>query len=169
MLRRPWLIGLLLLSVGVNVGLLAAIAGSRLRPAARAEASDPLPANGRLAEVVAQRLAGRMAERLGLEGERRRRFVDLQIELITTVRELKQRSLAVRRELGRELTRAEPDAERAHALLGDRLALEEALERKTVDTVLATREILDRRQQRIYLRLLGQLRRAGQSPPGRGR
>ena len=76
-MRRWWLVIALLLSVGLNLGIFFALAARRHlapeRRAARPElvqpANDPLP---RLPQL---------ADRLGLEAEERRRFLDIQWNL----------------------------------------------------------------------------------------
>ena len=79
-MRRWWLVIALLLSVGLNVGILAAVATRRFGPGgpggqgakqagAANQPADPLP---RLPQL---------ANRLGLEGEERRKFLDIQWNL----------------------------------------------------------------------------------------
>src|SRR3954449_6732498 len=105
-MRRWWLVIALLLSVGLNVGIFGVIVLRRLGPALRppkppAEmgnpAADPLP-----------RLP-RVADRLGLEGEERRRFLDVQWNLFQETSHLRLQLGEVHRALRRELTRPTPD------------------------------------------------------------
>ncbi|HEV7786074.1 MAG TPA: hypothetical protein VGQ28_12100, partial [Thermoanaerobaculia bacterium] len=76
-MKRWWLVIVLLLSLGLNVGILAAVAARRLGPGgpgakaagAANQPPDPLP---RLPQL---------ANRLGLEGVERRKFLDIQWNL----------------------------------------------------------------------------------------
>lgn len=159
-MRRWWLVIALLLSLGVNLGLVAAVAARRFaaRPAPDAEApglqrpeGEPLPRFRRL------------ADHLGLEGEERREFLDLQGQLFEETVRVRMRQAENQREVRRELVSREPDQERIDALLQqsaqDFLTLEQALARN----IVATREILSPRQEREYLRIISRMR-----PPGAG-
>lgn len=162
-MRRWWLVIVLLLSVGLNLGILGAIVAARRgprpeprepRPAAEAmnPAADPLP-----------RLP-RLADRLGLEGEERRKFIDIQWDLFQKTARLRLQRGEVHRELKRELTGGEPDRQRVDQLLNESARIYRAMERALVDSVLASRGLLDPEQEREYLRFVGQLR----VPPNAG-
>jgi hypothetical protein len=148
-LRRWWLPILLLLSVGVNVGVLATLVAQRLRPeGAGAAAADPPPP--RLAQA---------ADRLRLGGEPRRRFLAIQQELFASSRADRARLAELRRELRLELAGAEaPDLARVDALLRESAAVQLRLERAFARSVVETRELLDPAQERLYLQWLGRLR-----------
>ena len=99
-MRRWWLVIALLLSVGLNVGILAAIAARRINLAAGAGAKqpgavnqppDPLP---RLPQL---------ANRLGLEGEERRKFLDIQWNLYQETSHLRLQLGETHRNLRHEL------------------------------------------------------------------
>jgi hypothetical protein len=109
-------------------------------------ASDPLP-----------RLP-RLADRLGLEGEERRKFIDIQWELFQKTARLRLQRGEVHRELKRELTGGEPDRQRVDQLLNESARIYRAMERALVDSVLASRDLLDPEQEGEYLRFVGQLR-----------
>lgn len=170
-MRRWWLVIALLLSVGVNVGLLASVAirrleirqaGERERPGPPevAASGDPLP------RVV------RLADHLGLEGEQRRRFIGLQARFFQETLRLRLEMGEIYRELRRELVSRNPDPERIDRLTQESARIHLALERATTKNVLATREVLDPRQERQYLRILSRLRPAGPMGllgPGAGR
>jgi hypothetical protein len=153
--RRWWLVIALLLSVGLNLGILAAIAARRAQPGPRNPwpgpemanpAADPLP-----------RLP-RLADRLGLEGEERRKFLDIQWDLFQQMTRLRLQMGEVHRELKRELTRSEPERQRVDALLQESARIYGSLERTLVDGVLATRKLLGPEKEEEYLRLVGRLR-----------
>ena len=155
---RWWLLIGLLLSVGLNVGILAAIAARRGAPPPEARmqkapeippGKDPLP------------LLPRLADRLGLEGETRRKFLDIQWNLFQETSRLRLQLGEVHRDIRRELTRGEPDDRRVDQLLNESARIYLALERSLVKNVLATRKLLDTEQERQYMALIARLRIAG--------
>jgi len=159
--RRWWVVIALLLSLGVNLGLVAAVATRRI--AARADgprAEGPRP---RVVEGEPLPRFRRLADRLGLEGEQRRRFLDLQGQLFEETVRVRMRQAESQREVRRELVSREPDQERIDALLRqaarDFLTLEQALAKN----VVATRAILSPAQEEEYLRIVSRMR-----PPGPG-
>jgi len=147
----------LLLSVGVNVGLVAAIVAGRFRAPAREERQPPPVAR-----------LQRLADRLGLEGEARRRFVAYQRSFFEDTARDRRRLAEVNRELRAELVSPSPDPQRIEQLTAESSALYRTLERALAGNVLATRKLLAPDQERIYLRLIRQLRpgRGPLSPPG---
>ena len=152
-MRRGWLLAALLLSLGVNAGLVGAWAYRQAtRPAPR-----PLPwAEGRGPFVA-------MADRLELAGGMRERFLEQQ-RIFFALTEGDRRELEeVRRALRRELDAPEPDPERIDELLAASAELNTALDRAFVENVLATRELLGPGERRRFLRLLPRLR-----PPADG-
>jgi Spy/CpxP family protein refolding chaperone len=176
-MKRWWVWVLLLLSLGVNVGILATLGAQRLRrpgpPAAEAppapapaapEPAAPSPEPPR-ATVPAPTFQG-LADRLGLEGEARRRFLDIQRRAFETMRAERQRMLAARAALRRELTAAAPDRARIDSLLAEAGAAQAALERSLVSSLLESRALLDPEQQRLYLRFVEERLRPAGAPRG---
>jgi hypothetical protein len=159
-MSRWWLVIALLLSVGLNVGILAAIGARRaVMPGpqgARSQqgAVDPAkPANN----DPVPRLA-RLADRLKLEGEPRRKFLDIQWNLYQETTRLRLDLGEVHRALRKELTRPDPDRQRVEALLAESSRLYLALERSLVNNVFATRELLGPEKEAEYLKIVGRLR-----------
>ena len=161
-MRRWWLIIALLLSVGLNIGILAAIGARRAAVAEKGErpqletrnpGPDPVP-----------RLT-RLADRLKLEGEPRRRFLDVQWNLYQETTRQRLRLNEVHRDLRREMSRPTPDRQRIEGLLNESARIYLALERSLVNNVFATRDLLDPEQQEEYLKIVGRLRVPG---PGAG-
>jgi len=158
-MSRWWLVIALLLSVGLNVGILAAIAARRgvpppgdrgpKMPEMANPGKDPLP------------MLPRLADRLELEGEKRRKFLDIQWNLHQETSRLRLQLGEVHREVRRELTRAEPDRQKVDRLLNESARIYLGLERSLVTNVLATRELLDAEQERQYMMLISRLRIAG--------
>lgn len=153
-MKRWWLVIVLLLSLGLNVGILAAVAARRLGPGgAGAKAAgaanqppDPLP---RLPQL---------ANRLGLEGEERRKFLDIQWNLYQETSHLRLQLGEIHRNLRHELIQPQPDKARVDALLEESSHTYLALEKSLVNNVLATRDLLGSDKEKQYLRLIGQLR-----------
>jgi len=153
--RRWWLVIALLLSVGLNVGILAAIAARRINLAAGAGAKqpgamnqppDPLP---RLPQL---------ANRLGLEGEERRKFLDIQWNLYQETSHLRLQLGETHRNLRHELIQPQPDRAQVDRLLEESSRTYLALEKSLVNNILATRDLLGPEKEKQYLRLIGQLR-----------
>jgi len=150
----------LLVSLGMNVGILAMLWTGKARPRAwmeRPRAEAPL---GNLE---------RFADRLELEGETRQRFLDIQRRFFETTREERRRLQGLRAELRRALTARDPDRAAVDRILAEMAAVQPKLDRALADNVLATREILAPAQERQFLRHLAFLLRprAGQPPPRR--
>lgn len=173
-MKKPWLMIALLLSVGINIGVLATIGIARAR--------DPRPMRaGHERPDRPGREPGAMMERivrgLELEGEARDRFVEQHQRFFESLQGTQREMMRNRHELRSEIGSREPDRERIDALLAESARLQAELDRAFVDNVLATREMLTPRQQRAYLGILGRLRDRGdrgergdrRRPPGEGR
>lgn len=178
-MKRWWLVLALLLSVGVNLGILAMLALERLRPEsppALGTATPPPAAPGAApeeppgAEPEALRVplpVLRMADRLGLAGEERRRFVDIQTRFFAATAGERRRLAGLHRALRLELTADEPDRARVEALLAEIGAAFAALEGALARNVLDSREILDPEQERLFLEFVRRLRASqGRLEPG---
>ena len=157
-MKRWWLWIALMLSLGVNVGILGMIvvhrAGQRAKPARQVETPRP----GQLPQLNV------LADRLRLEGERRDRVLEVQRDFFTEITRRRIELATLRQELRRELVARQPDRARIDRILeqtGDATA---ALDGAFADNVLASRQILDRRQQRLYFRFLQRLRAGGETP-----
>ncbi len=173
-MRRWWLVIALLLSVGLNLGILAAIGARRTALLAGKAARPPMEAGNPGDKPGADpvpRLA-RLADRLKLEGEPRRRFLDIQWNLYQETTRLRLRLNEAHRDLRREMSRPTPDRQRVEGLLNESARIYLALERSLVNNVFATRDLLDPEQQEEYLKIIGRLRvpgpGAGISTPGGG-
>jgi heavy-metal resistance protein len=152
--KRWWLVIVLLLSLGINAGLFAAIlvrrmAAPRLPPPAAGQqqgAADQLP---------------RLADRLGLEGDARRRFLERQLRFLEETLRLQLHQREIHRELRHELTGSAPDRARVDQILRGSAATYHALEQALASDVLDTREILSPDQQRQFLQIVRRLRAQG--------
>lgn len=177
---KRWALWLaLLLSVGINVGILLALAAgpggwpwSERPERTGAERTWDGPGPGARPHVERMRRhhdrphrhLGRVADRLGLEGEERERFVAIQEELLATVRDGRRRRAELHRELRAEMTASEPDRRRVDDLLAELSAVQAEMERAFAGAVLASRELLGPEQEEAYLRFL---RRMPGPPSGR--
>ena len=154
-MKRGLLVLALVLSVGVNLGLL----GAAVMRHRRSDHGDWM--HDRFRDRVREGEGGRfgdpgarLADRLHLEGDVRQRFLARQRELAAKARELRPRIGELERELRRELTSPEPDRERVAAIPGELAAAQSELERAFADSVLQTRELLDGEAEREYLRFV---------------
>lgn len=171
-MKRWWLAIALLLSLGVNVGVLLTLAlGGGFGEGDRAGFTGPPDRPGPVRERPWERDGPppemmRFVDRLGLEGEDRERFVELQRDFLRTAFEVRRRRMELQRELRRELTAPEPDRERAERLVEEMARTHVALETQLVRTVIESRALLDEEQERRYLHTMGRLRGAlGRHPP----
>ncbi len=161
-MKRWWLVIALLLSLGINIGLLAGRA-FQPRPAEVEDVEDPvddgrvempaMPREGRLPPVV-----HRMADELGLEGAKRDAFVEIQRTFFEQTLTARRRMVQVQGRVRDEITSGEPDREALDALLIELSDAHTALERAFVTNLLDTRELLDPGQERRYMRFLRHMR-----------
>jgi len=146
----------------VNIGILATLAVRHgARPPDRPRPEEPPPPSD-IGEGTPLRVV-RLADRLGLEGEERRRFMQLQGRFFAETVRLRTEQEETLRELRRALTAPEPDRQRIEELTRASARTHLALQQAMVRNVLATREILDPDQERIFLDIISRLR-----PPGLG-
>ncbi len=195
-MRRWWLPLALLLSLGVNLGVLGTLAVQRLRPEPQPGGGRPGPAP-REALPPGERPPGalgegplggeapppgetslenrplpvplvRLADRLGLEGKERERFLAVQRQFFVATTMQRRRLADLNWELRRELLAAEPDEARVRALLADIGRTYAELEGALARNVLASREILDPHQERLFMEFLRRLRAGQMRPQGGG-
>lgn len=164
-MRRWWLVLALLLSVGVNLGILGVLLVQRLTP--RGSRFPELP--------PARQGVERLADHLELAGGDRERFIALQLDFIETTREARQSMMRLRGALRRELTASRPDRRRVEELLDQTQQVYTRVERAFAAVILDTRELLGPRRDRAYLRFVGRMRaemlegrRPGRGRPGPG-
>jgi len=108
----------------------------------------------------------RLADRLGLEGETRERFLAVQRRWFETLAETRRERERLTLELRRELAAELPDRARIAELverLGEAYAAGEAA---TAEAVLDSRALLDPRQQELYGRFLRHLAEREVAPHG---
>lgn len=155
-MRRGTLVVALLLSLGVNLGLLGVAV-------ARRGAGERWPRAERGEMLAPERFGRRLADRLGVPDERREAFLGVQRRLAERAAGERRELLRVRLALRRELLAPAPDRVRVDALLDELAVRERALNRALVDSVLESRQTLSGRELERYLRFL---ERAGPGPGG---
>ncbi len=175
-MKRWWLVIVLLLSLGVNVGIVAALVGHRWigetseTGKAKEKPPDdrqiPLP-NGQ--EGVPQRVV-RLADQLGLEGDQRRKFISLQGGFFADTLRLRTDQAETQRELRRELAAPAPSQAKIDSLLQESGNTFMALEKAMAQNVVESRKLLKPDQERKFLKLLARLRlgQGGQGGQGGG-
>lgn len=158
-MKRTWVWIALLLSLGVNIGILATVGTARYRGQVRIDRSrfeGPPP-------------FARMADHLELEGEAREQFLAIQQELFQTTRQQREKLETLRLELRREATSESPDPDRVDRLLTQVGEVNRYLDRAMVDSVLATRRVLTPEQQQRFFRVVDRVRARGRGPGPHGR
>jgi Spy/CpxP family protein refolding chaperone len=152
----------LLLSVGVNIGILATVGTAR----ARAERPEWRSHDRWEGERGAPRVVG-LADRLGLDEETKRIFLEQHRQFFDSLQSLRREIGETKEALRQEVGSPSPDLGRIDELLDRSSELNTRMERAFVDNVLAVRQILSTDQQDAYLRLLRRAREQGER--GRGR
>lgn len=181
-MKRWWLAFALLLSVGFNLGLLAGMAGGWWATGEASVEAEPPPRDGRHShegrrfrdhEGPGGERQGppldRLADHLGLDGETRSRFIELQRRLFEVQVESRRQRDRLGRDMRRELLAAEPDHGRIDSLIEQMGQTYVEAEKATAETILETRRLLTPRQQRQYLHVLERLRGGGEGDGPRGR
>ncbi|MGB5815952.1 MAG: periplasmic heavy metal sensor [Thermoanaerobaculia bacterium] len=152
-MKLSWLWIVLAVSLGINVGILATLG---------VQGSDKEKGTEeKTAEASLDERTGPIAERLGLEGEDREKFMQLQRGLLESTQGHREELDGMRREVRKELREDEPDRARMERLISDMAEVSAAQEREYVEMVMATREILDDEQQAMYLQFMAQARARG--------
>ncbi len=158
-MKRWWLVIVLLLSIGMNIGLL--LGGAVRQRVWRDEAPSrdpsgvdlPLPGDERLPPF-----ADRLTEELKLTGADRERFLEIQKTFFGEVSTARRQVVEHQAALRGELLSDDPRQERIASLLEASSRAHRALERAFVDNILQSRELLDVDQERRFFRFLERLR-----------
>lgn len=158
-MKRWWVVIALLLSVGINVGLVV----SRILPS-QAPARDettagpqrperPSPELGRLRPVII-----RLANQMGLRGERREAFFTIQRRFFEETLSTRRRVEDLQKELRRALLSEDPDRDAVDRMLDELGTAHADLERAFVRNLLDSRQLLDAEQERVFVQFLGRVR-----------
>lgn len=172
-MKRWGLLLALLLSLGMNAGILLTLAvdgdedGEEARVSRPWRESQPEERRDRPGGRYGRdRMIERLADGLELEGEVRERFLEVQRRFREDLVVLGRRRHRIQQELRLELTAPEPDGDRVEQLTE---ALGEAtgeMERALARGVLETRQLLDGERERRYLAFIERLRdRGGRQRP----
>ncbi|MCP4661550.1 MAG: hypothetical protein GY856_39620 [bacterium] len=160
-MKRWWLIIALLLSIGINVGILASRAWPPRDSSRQAAPSAPGPDRAERPAPQIDRVPPviyRLVDDLGLRGESRKAFIDIQRRFLERTISARTRVGRLQAELRRELAAAEPDRAAVDEFLDQLGAAYAELERAFVDDLLSSRELLDAEQEKLFLRFLGRIR-----------
>lgn len=173
MIRRWWLPLALLLSLGVNLGVVAMLA-LRRDGAPPPEGPGPIergapPRRGEGEMEEPGRRFDALARTLRLDDNQAERFVALQRRHFEGSRETRQRLEAARRDLAQEFLTGRADRLRVEALLRQVEAAQAELDQTLADLMLEAQEFLTPEQQRRFaFFVLQRLRNSGQPPPAGG-
>lgn len=178
--RVWWLVTALMLSIGVNVGILVA----RLTPGSppgnpedrppieqgleKPGPEMPVPDNPDEIERRLPRIFQRIADEMGLEGEKRQEFLEIQRTFFLQGIAQRRRMMKAQDEIRRELWKDKVDQEKVRQMVRRTAQTQVAMEVAFVDQVLRTREILDEEQAEIYRRFLRHARQRMGAQPGPG-
>lgn len=162
----------LLLSLGVNLGVAGMLLFDKARhkPPAPPPVEMPEPIGG--GDLIGR--LPRFADVLGLEGEERRKFLDIHVAFFQDTTRLRLRMAEAHRNLRREISGEKPDAARVDRLLREEADVYLRLEQAFAKCVLASRQLLGTDEERRYLQVVGRLRGAARGqldlgpPPGEG-
>ncbi|MEM7582239.1 MAG: periplasmic heavy metal sensor [Acidobacteriota bacterium] len=172
-MRRWGLSILLLLSLGLNLGLIASRVIQRSTSDAASEAagtekpetgtsepelSSASEASKRWQDSRLPRMVQRMANELGLEGEKREAFIEVQRNFFEQTIAARRRMAEVQLEVRREILSSEPDRRELDALLNELSAAHTHLERAFVNNLLDSRQLLDPEQERRFMRFMRRMR-----------
>ena len=171
-MKQWWLVMALLLSVGINIGILLGRDRS-----GRAPVGEPVPSGDAVARVGdvspgppagarrdrAPRFIYRLADELRLEGEAREAFIARQRRFLEETLAARTRFAELQGTLRRELLGPEANRDEADALLDELGTAHAQIERAFVENLFDVRELLSPGQQRRYLRFLGRFRQARDS------
>ncbi len=166
-MKRWWLVIALLLSVGINLGILATLTfqgRSSDTPAAGGEPARAIPdgeiAGGPGPPSNSERLPviRRMADELGLGGEQRATFIEVQRAFFEQTLGARSRMARLQREIRREVTSENPDRDALDRLLVELSAAHTDLERAFVTNLLDSRKLLDPGQERRFMHFLRRIR-----------
>ncbi len=163
-MKRWGLILLLLLSVGVNIGILSTLGVSRLRrPEPRDRAFRPPQPPPEVRSLPG---------RFGLDRAEAETFRELHRTFFEKTTEGQREAFRLRRELADELTSEAPERERLDEILDRIVANERAREEAFVELTMGARELLGGEGSEAYRRFVRQKMVRGPGPsdgPWRGR
>ncbi|MEM7349785.1 MAG: periplasmic heavy metal sensor [Acidobacteriota bacterium] len=152
-MRRWWLLIALLLSLGLNLGMLASRALQQ-REANR----NPIVEDSDRTDSRVPRVVYRMADDLRLTGAQRDEFVEIQRTFFDQTIDARGRMAYFQSEVRREITSDSPDREALDEILDGLSLAHSDLERAFVTNLLDTRELLDDEQEKRYRHFLRRMR-----------
>ncbi len=153
--KRWWLVIALLLSVGVNAGILSILAIQRLRG----------PQETKRPAVRSTTPFEKAADHLHLRGEKRQRFIAIHRRFFADSHKAQARLGVLHRQMRRQFSSSHPDENRIEQIIVELAEGYADLDRVVARTVLESRTLLDRRQEKAYLKMLSRLRAVAMRRP----
>lgn len=171
---KPFLWIVLFASLGLNAGLVWRVISERDKAGQTVRAADPAvlersesfgarpwrrPSQAVLADSsrwseMAQHRLDRLAQRLGLEGEQRRRFTAVHLQAATEIRRQRLAVSEARRELYRIYTASEIDRDAVAAAVAELTVRQGRLDALVAEVLSEELALLDRGQRERYLALM---------------
>ncbi len=165
-MSRWWLL-LLVLSLGLNTGLLWRVLERRPEPLPPPEQAARGRAEGGVEwEKRAEARHRRLADRIGLDPLRRARFLDIRREAVPTLLSLRQDVREARHELHGVLREAPSDTQRLHSCLARLAAAQGRVDSLVVSNMRRELGLLEPREREIYLSAMPW--EGDHGPPARG-
>lgn len=163
-MKRWWIVLLLLLSVGLNAGLLAQRRHEKREREARIEERQARAAERRgerepQARPLADRLIARLVDKVGVQGENREKFIALQKDFFARTLATRERLRGSQKALRENLRSEKPDRPLADRQLAELAAAQEEIEAAFVDNYFAASALLDQDQQKRYREWIAEIRR----------
>jgi Spy/CpxP family protein refolding chaperone len=161
---KRWLIVvLLLLSVGLNIGLLAQRGREKRerqeRREARQEARQNPESRAARERPLLKRLLERMVEEVGVAGEQRDKFIAIHESFFDRTLATREKLRQGQRALRDNLTSPQPDRALADSQAAEIAAAQKEVEAAFIESYFATTAILDQDQRQRYSKLVSELRR----------
>lgn len=165
-MKRWLIVVLLLLSIGLNIGLLAQRGREKRQREERREArlearQNPGSAGSREARErpLLKRLLDRMVDEVGVKGEQRDKFVAIQESFFDRTLATREKLRQSQRALRENLSSPQPDRALAENQAAEIAAAQKEVEAAFIENFFATSAILDQDQRQRYSKLVSELRR----------
>lgn len=162
-MKRWHIVILLLLSVGLNLGLLAQRGTGKPDRASSRVAGSRDAGNAERAkerrERAREELLERMVDKVGVTGEQRERFLAIHRGFFERTRDMRDQQRRAERALRENLASATPDRALAEVQLAEIAAAKKEIETTFVENFFDATAILDTDQKARYRELVAELRR----------
>lgn len=154
-MRRWWLVIVVVLSLGVNIGVLSSLAANRMGVVA---SPSPQPAVQR---PVARDRLNLLCDHLGLSGEVRERFIERQRRFLRETDAARKHLNELRRAMRSELTAPKPNRQLIDQLDHEAADVFFSLEQALTDNVFESRALLPPAAEARYVEIVSRLQLEG--------